>query len=59
MSHSDNAILQQMSESADYKLGFSMAVIRSAIDYLERDDVAKALRELRRANSIRTTHAEV
>ena len=59
MSHSDLSILQQMRESADYKLGFAMSTIRSAIDYLDRGDSEKAMRELHRAvNSIRTT-AEV
>jgi hypothetical protein len=59
MSHSDDAILQQMRESADYKLGFAMATIRSAIDYLNRNDAEKALRELHRAvNAIRVQKAE-
>jgi hypothetical protein len=47
-------ILEQMRESADYKLGYAMATIRSAISYLDRNDVEKALRELHRAvNSIK------
>ena len=54
MSHSDLAILEQMRESADYKLGFAMATIRSAIQYLDRGESDKALRELHRAvNSIK------
>ena len=59
MSHSDDAIVQMMRESADYNLGFAMATIRSAISYLDRNESDKAMRELQRAvNSIKI-NAEV
>jgi len=52
-------ILEEMRESADYKLGYAMSSIRVAVDYLERGDVAGALRDLRTTlKRIRTT-AEV
>ena len=59
MSHSDLSILEQMKESADYKLGFAMSTIRSAIDYLDRGDSDKALRELHRAVTSIKINAEV
>lgn len=59
MSHSDDAILMQMQESSDYKLGFAMSSIRTALWYLSKGLVEQAEKELHNTvNKIRT-NAEV
>ena len=59
MSHSDISILEQMRETADYKLGYCLSSMRTAINHLENGRKEEALRELYRTiNSIRA-NAEV
>lgn len=59
MSHSDDAILMQMKESADYKLGYAMSSIRTALLYLSRGNVEQAEKELHNTVNVIRTTAEV
>jgi hypothetical protein len=59
MSHSDEAILMQMRETADYKLGYAMAAIRTAVELLEGNHVFEALEHLRETRKLIRTTAEV
>lgn len=53
------SILQLMRESSDYKLGFAMSSIRTALEHLREGRIEEAEKELyNTVNSIRT-NAEV
>jgi hypothetical protein len=59
MSHSDDAILMQMRETSDYKLGYAMSSIRTALWYLSKGLVEQAEKELHNTVSTIRTTAEV
>ena len=60
MSHSDDAILMQMRESADYKLGYMRSSFRTVLMYLEKGETEKAIKEIHNTlNSVRVNYAEV
>jgi hypothetical protein len=60
MSHSDDAILMQMRESADYKLGYMRSSMRTVLMYLQKGDTESAIKEIHNTlNSVRVNYAEV